>query len=591
MIRDNGFAPIRSYAALGDGRTVALVAEDGSIDWLAAPTLDSPPVFAALLDPPDGGCFSLQPVEEFQVLRGYLGDANVLATTFRTATGSVRVTDALTTGTAGRLPWLELARRIEGMEGEVHMRWAVAPGTRFGTTRPWTRARDEAHLLHVGDQHLAVRCFDVGTPRREPQHFEGEFFATTGSRGLLALIGVDSEPVFLPSRDHIEDRLDRTIDDWLRWSDQVAYDGPWCEQVRRSALALKTLLYAPSGAIAAAPTTSLPEVLGGDRNYDYRYAWVRDASFTLDAMIRLGLAEEVHAAVSWLLGCLIKSSPDIHVFYKLDGGLDDRERELDAPGYRCSRPVRAGNSAARQTQLGTFGDLFDMVWRYVREGHVIDSATERLLVRLADRCCDTWRQEDAGIWELDELRHYTISKIGCWTALDRALAMCEVGEIRSKSESRWRAERDAIRVWVEKHCWSSRLGAYTFYAGSDELDAAVLLAGRTNFDTGPRLASTIDAICTELGRGPLLYRYTGMIGKEGAFVACSFWLVDALVRVGRLDDARDLMDELLKLTNDVGLLAEEMDPDDHSFLGNFPQGLSHLALINAAATYAEAQRR
>ena len=260
----------------------------------------------------------------------------------------------------------------------------------------------------------------------------------------------------------------------------------------------------------------------------------------------------------------------------------DQEEELDIPGWRCSQPVRSGNSASGQTQLGTYGDLFDTISRYCAEGHLIDPATGPMLADLADRCCDRWRHRDSGIWELKARRHYTISKIGCWVALDRAVQLAESAQVPGLNAERWRAGAEEIRTWVNENCWSDAKQAYTFYAGTDDLDAAVLLAGRTGFERGPRLTSTIEAIANELGHGPLLYRYTGMNKEEGAFVACSFWMVDALARTGQTERGRQLMDDTVALVNDVGLLSEQINPDTGAFLGNMPQGLSHLALINAA---------
>ena len=378
--------------------------------------------------------------------------------------------------------------------------------------------------------------------------------------------------------------MQRTIDRWREWSASIEYDGPWRTAVCRSAIALKLLLYTPTGAIAAAATTSLPERIGGDKNWDYRYSWVRDSSFTADALISLRLHEEVQAAVTWLLRTLQSTAPDLHVFYTLDGEVAEGQLDLDAEGYRGSQPVRAGNGASQQSQLGTFGDLFDTMWRYVSAGHALDPGTSHLLAELADRCCDTWLTPDAGIWELPEQRHYTISKMGCWVAVDRAVQLTEVGEINSGHVDRWRAERAQMKDWINEHCWSERKQSYTFYAGADELDAATLLAARTGFDTGERLAATIDAVRSELCRGPLVYRYSGMDKEEGAFLACTYWLVEALAVVGRRAEAKVLMDEAVGLVNDVGLLAEQMDPRTRGMLGNLPQGLSHLALINAAVT-------
>jgi GH15 family glucan-1,4-alpha-glucosidase len=585
--RTAGYVPIEDYALLGDGRTVALVAGDGRVDWWPVPTLDSPPAFAAVLDPENGGHLDLRPAAaEFASTRRYLPDTNVLETTFSTDTGSVRVTDALSLGAAGPLPWGELARRIEGIEGTVPMTWTVAPGTRFDSCQPWTETHDSAVSVHLGDQHFAVLTFDVGDPSATGDRVCGEFSSSAGSCGLLVVTSADAEPLFLPDRDDLDHHLDRSIARWQEWSEWIRYDGPWAEPVRRSALTLKLLLFAPTGAIAAAPTTSLPERVGGDKNWDYRYMWVRDSSYTVDALMELGLHEEVQAAVSFLLAAIRRSAPDLHVFYTLNGEVPDGHTELDSAGYRGSQPVRAGNGAATQTQLGTFGDLFDTMWHYTKNGHRLDLATSRMLAELADRCCDLWRQPDAGIWELPDLRHYTNSKMGCWVALDRAVRLADIGAIETGHAHRWCQERDRIHAWVDEHCWSTALSSYTFYAGTDDLDAATLLAGHTGFDRGERLTGTVAAIQAELADGPLIYRYTGMRDEEGAFVACSFWMVMALAHLGQIERATVLMDDAVALTNDVGLLSEQIDPSGRTMLGNHPQGLSHLALINAATTLA-----
>jgi GH15 family glucan-1,4-alpha-glucosidase len=581
--RTGGFAPIASYASLGDGQTVALVAQDGRVDWWPLPTMDSPPGFAAVLDPPSGGHIALGPEEPATVERRYLPSTNVLETRFRTASGEVRVVDALSVGRSGRLPWSELVRSVEGVEGAVPMRWDVRPGSRFETVRPWTERKRGCVLLHDGDQHLAVRPFDVGEEQVDHLSVSGRFTTSPGSRGLLAITSSDNAPVFTSDRAELEAHLELTRGRWEQWCGSVRYDGPWADVVLRSALALKQLVYQPTGAMAAAPTTSLPERIGGPKNWDYRYMWVRDTSFAADAMIHLGMDEEVQAVVNWLLGTVRRTAPDLHVFYKLDGRVPEGQQELAAPGYRGSRPVRSGNGAATQSQLGCFGDLFDTVLRYVQDGHLLDPDTGRMLADLADRCCDIWLTEDSGLWELEQYRHYTISKMGCWVALDRAVTLAGMGEIATGHADRWAREAEAVKAWVDEHCWSAAKGSYTFHAGTEDLDAATLLAGRTGFDRGERLAGTVRAVRAELGRGPLLYRYTGMDREEGAFLACTFWLVTALAELGELDEARQLMDQAVTLVNDVGLLAEQMDPATGEMLGNFPQALSHLALVNAAA--------
>lgn len=580
--RVDGFAPIENYAVLGDGRTVALLASDGSVDWWALPALDSPPVLSRLLDPDGGGRLTLAPSDDYEATRCYLDDTNVVETVFTVATGVARVTSALNVGSAGRLPWTELAQRIEVVSGFVDLRWEFTPGDRFGRANSWITDRHGTPVASIEDQSLGLILDGLGPAAIAPHRVSGQTRMHEGSRALLAVVATDAEPLFLPAPEAIQSRLDRTVRSWRSWADLLTHDGCWNFAVRRSALAIKTLLTEYSGAIAAAATTSLPERVGGSKNWDYRYAWTRDSSFTLDALINLDLHEEVHGAVSWLLSAIRHNDGDLHVFYRLDGTIADREATLDIAGWRHSRPVRSGNSASRQTQLGTYGDLFDTISRYCAEGHVIEPATGRMLADLADDCCDRWRHQDSGIWELEACRHYTISKIGCWVALDRAVLLAESGQLPCLHLERWRSCAEEIRAWIDEHCWSEPKQAYTFYAGTDDLDAAVLLAARTGFERGPRLVSTIEAIAAELARGPLLYRYTGMKEEEGAFVACSFWMVEALVYTGQAERAGRMMGEVVALANDVGLFSEQIDPETGAFLGNMPQGLSHLALINAA---------
>lgn len=580
--RQDGYAAISSYGVLGDGRTAALVARDGRVDWWPVPMLNAPPVFGALLDPLAGGYFSLRPAGGSTCERRYVPGTNVIETTWRTASGEATVTDSLNTGVAGRLPWSELARRVECLNGSMVFDWQIVPGNRFGQAKAYITRRESVPVIKLGDQMLAVVTDSQQKPDVRSDRVSGQIRAEAGQRAIVAVLATDDEPLFISPADDIADRLGRTIKSWQDWSRALPAQGRWQEQVVRSALALKTLLYEPGGAIAAAATTSLPERIGGTKNYDYRYAWARDSSFTLDAFITLGLSEEVHASVSWLLSALRRSGTDLKVFYTLEGDEPEGEAELDLPGYKGSRPVRSGNSAQGQVQLGVYGDLFDLIARYVDAGHVLDDHTSELLSDLADKCCDDWQQKDCGIWELEDRQHYTISKIGCWVAMDRACRLASKGQLPMVRSDRWQTERKAIKEWVQQHCWSEKRSSYTFYAGTDRLDAAVLLAGRTGFDTGERLTSTIQAVTRELARGPMLYRYSGAQHEEGAFLACSFWLVSALAHNGQAERAIELMDEAVTLSNDLGLMSEQIDPSTRDLLGNIPQGLSHLALVNAA---------
>ncbi len=577
--RTDGYVPLRAYAALGDGRTVALVADDGRIDWFPTPDLDTPPTFAALLDADDGGCVELAPTQEFRLRRQYVVGTNVLTTTYVTATGSVRVTDSLSTGVAGRLPWSELARRVDGLEGSVPMAWRVAPGTVLNTASPWVRDTDQGPVLRADGVALAVRLLGETTTVVTDRAIAGVFEAAAGSRHVVGVVATEREPLFLPSPDEVDAGIDRTIDNWRAWTAAFHYDGPWGKAVQRSALALKLLLHAPTGAIAAAGTTSLPESWAGGKNWDYRFAWVRDTAYAVDALIGFGLREETHAAISWTLRTLRENG--MQVFCRLDGTPPGGQERPDVPGWRGIGPVVSGNRADGQLQLGVYGDLLAVVRGYVDAGNVLDAETGRLLASVADEAADAWRRPDAGMWELTEERHYTTSKLGCWQALRCAVHLAELGHIPG-NPARWRAEAEHIRAWVEEQAWSPDRGAYLMYPGSDALDASILLHARSGFDTGTRMSSTIDALRAELGAGPLLYRYSGMQDEEGTFVACAFWGVAALAAVGRTDEAREWMDDLLTCANDVGIWPEMIDAPSGEFLGNLPQALSHLALVQAA---------
>ncbi|MFQ1003949.1 glycoside hydrolase family 15 protein [Modestobacter sp. SSW1-42] len=583
----DGYADLRSYAAIGDGRTIALIARDGRIDWLPLPEMDAPPVFGALLDAESGGCIELCPAEDFTVEREYVEHTNVLTTTFTTASGRVRVTDSLNSGIAGRLPWSELARRVEGLDGVVAMRAAVRPGTALNTVSPWVHRTSQGPVLRVDGVTLAVRTLDADDVTAGDRRIDATFTTSPDSRHLLAVVATEREPLFLPPAEAIDAGVDRTIANWAAWMRAFDWDGPWDTAVRRSALTLKLLIHASSGSMVAAATAGLPESLTTSKNWDYRYAWVRDSAYALTALFRFGLREETHGAISWLLGTIREHGPEPQVVYALDGGLVPEAEFRDVPGWRGSTPVAVGNNAAGQLQLGVFGDLFSIVSLYTANGNVLDAHTGRLLAEIADLTCDRWQSKDSGMWELPELRHYTTSKLGAWMALTKAVELAEGGHVPG-DDSRWRSEAERIRRWVEDNCWSEERGAYLWYPGSDQLDASIVLHAISGFDRGDRMSRTLDALRAELGAGPHLYRFSGAAEEEGTFVACSFWMVSALTLCGRVAEARALMDELMGTANDVGLLTEMLDPATGDLLGNLPQALSHLALVNAAITVSEA---
>ncbi len=545
-MRIDGYLPIADYALIGDGHTAALVGRDGSIDWLCLPRFDSPPVFDRILDGEHGGRFELQPVEPFEATRRYREHTNVLETTFTTASGSVRVTDAMLLDADQR----ELIRVVEPREGRVRMRWRFQPCT-----------------------DVRLSSWDAG---------DGELELGPATRATFV---VAESP---PTREDAEQRLERTSAFWMDWASRATYEGRWREPVLRSALALRLLTYTPTGAIVAAPTASLPERIGGDRNWDYRFSWLRDGIYTMRALLSLGYREEAESFFRWQLEAIEPDVPELKPLYRVDGDSDVDERELDLAGYRGSRPVRIGNAAVAQLQLDVYGHLLESASRLRGETGLLEPRAGRLLAQLADFVADAWQRPDAGIWEVrDGLYDFTQSKAMCWTALDRAAELAAAGALPGNG-ARWREEADAVRDWIETEGWSEELGSYVRAPQlGDEVDGSLLSLPLCAYAraSDPRFVATADTIRRELGAGgPLLYRTRNARETEGAFLACSFWLVDALGRAGRAEEGHELMGELVELANDVGLYAEELDPQTGEQLGNFPQGLVHLALVNAAVS-------
>ncbi|HEX7104486.1 MAG TPA: glycoside hydrolase family 15 protein [Acidothermaceae bacterium] len=592
--RVGGYLPLRGYALVGDSRTCALSSSDGSIDWWSVPTMASPPVFGRLLDSQRGGHFAIRPAGQFEVARRYADDEASPETVFRTSSGVVRVIDTIVELDA-TAPQAALVRRVIGVEGEVAMNWDVVVGDRFADDEVSAQARslDGVGWVVAGDVRLAVVTSNAGVMTAADQGFAGVFDCRAGEEALVAVVSAEQ---WAPTLDVVANRVREGGRAWASWSRGVRYRGPWSDAVRRSAVVLKQLTYQPTGALQAAATTSLPECLGADLNYDYRFTWVRDTGFAIDAMTTIGMDVEVAAVLRCLLDEVRVTAPEVKVLYTIEGATVDG-RDSEAPGwegYRGSKPVRVGNEAANQRQLGVAGDLIDAVWRYVRHGNTLEADDAAMIADIADETCGQWAKDDSGIWELDEHRPYTVSKMACWTALDRATKLARDGHLPADRADQWQQTAAEIRRYVNESCWSEAKRSYTMFAGGDLLDCSVLLAARTGFcelDVA-RLSSTADAVRRELAAGgPLLYRYSGVQGDEGAFVACSFWLVEALAHLGRVAEAREVMDGMVALANDVGLYSEQIDPTTLEFLGNLPQALSHLALIGAASAVAAAEQR
>ncbi len=590
--RIDGFAPIADYGVIGNERTAALFALDGSIDFLCLPRFDSNGPFAALLDPERGGSFALRPTVPFEASHRYLPGTNVLETTFATVDGEVRVRDALSVSLTGPPKWEELIRRVEWVAGTVPMCWHLDP--RFD----WGRRRGEivrrAGAVAIRDEGLALvtRCWDAGEPGLEGHGLGARFEVSEGTSPLIVLTAHESQPWLLSEREAIEDRLEETCEYWKRWVAAGRYGGPWKEAVERSALALAMLVHAPSGAMMAAATTSLPEAIGGSKNYDYRFCWLRDTAFSLEAIQRFGRIDQVHATLTWLLAVIEKTNPNLQPFYGIEGAPGRPQQELPLRGYRGSGPVVSGNDADEQLQFGNYGDLLQSATMFVRGGHSLGREAAARMATALDFLAEVWIQPDSSIWELPERRDFTQGKFSAWLAFDSALELCDAGELDPDERQirTWREARRDIAAYVDDRCWSPSRTTYTRAAGDEGIDAAALLFAGSRFREGreERLRSTARAIAIELGAGgPLLYRYSGADAEEGAFVACSFWMVEALARLGERDRAAELMDAMIARGSDLGLFSEEIDPTGGEFLGNLPQGLSHLSLINAAFALAD----
>lgn len=586
--RIEGYAGLGDYAAIGDGRSVALIAPDGAIDWWCAPNMDSPPLFDRILDAAAGGYFQIEPVEEYRIQRRYRDNSNVLETQFETASGRVLLTESLNSNYAGRLPWCELARRIEGIEGEVELRVTFVPGTAACTRAPWIQDTEQGQVMHIGDLMAMLRSTeDVSVTCYDDHAIEGTLIAREGVRSLIALLVSEKEPLAIPSLEKIDGHIDISDHVWRLWADSLTYEGIYPEHVKRSALALKFLLYSPTGALAAAPTTSLPEGIGGEKNYDYRYAWTRDACLIIRAFSVIGALEECKAAFSWLTNTILRHDGKVRACYTLQGGVVPAESYPPLSGYKNSLPVRIGNNARDQQQLSMYGDLLATAMLFVRAGHILDLTTARLLASLANTCADTWKQADSGIWELHDIQHYTHSKMASWVTLDVAVYLAEEGHLEKTWLERWGREKARIEEWIETHCWSEQKQAYTFFAGTDKLDASLCMAWHYGRHCNPaRMKSTLNAIVSELGHGtPMLYRYSEVEKEESTFVACSFWLVEALAYMGEKARAKECMDTILDTLCDKGNVEtfnEMFDVRTGEWRGNVPQGLSHLALITAA---------
>ena len=588
------YLPIAEHGLIGDLHTVALVGTDGTIDWYCCPRFDSPSVFAAILDADRGGLFRIGPeCDGWRSKQLYLPDTNVLITRFLMPDGVAEVQDFMPPQTGGSGGRHRLMRRVLAVRGRVHLVADIAPRFDYGRAHHEVVLTEHGALFYTPELALSL---STSCPLEAVSEggVRTQFAVAAGETVTFVLDCTESGETPAPYRDSdVASDFDSTVAFWRSWLSRSHYTGRWREMVHRSALTLKLLTYAPTGAIVAAPTTSLPEQLGGARNWDYRYTWMRDAAFTLYALLRLGFADEAGAFMNWLQGRFRyadRESGPLQIMYGIDGRENLTEVELGhLEGYMGSAPVRIGNAAAEQLQLDVYGELMDSVYLCNKFGLPIYYDGWVDLTRNIEWLIDHWDQADEGIWETRGGRHnYTYSRLMCWVAFERAIRVARHRGLPADID-RWAAARDRVYRQIMKCGWNQGRRAFVQQFDSHVLDASLLLMPLCKFiaPTDPRWISTLDAIGAELVSDSLVYRYNvaaspdGLAGDEATFSMCSFWWVESLARAGRLDEARLAFEKMLTYANHVGLYSEEIGPTGEQ-LGNFPQALTHLALISAA---------
>lgn len=599
--------PIGDYALLSDCRSAALVSRAGSVDWLCFPRFDAPSVFCRLLDPA-GGRFAIRPAGDFRASRAYLDQTMVLETTFRAEAGTAVLTDALAVGRNDRGHHLGagspgvLLRRLECTDGELEIDITYAPRPEYGLIHPILEAVPGGLAARGGAGRLLLSgpvsfLLDGATAT-------ARLHLTAGQTVMFALQHgqMQEPPLEAWDASQMADRLEDTVAGWRSWSAiHQTYEGPWRDLVHHSGRVLQALTFQPTGAIVAAPTTSLPETIGGERNWDYRYTWVRDASLTMEALWVAACPDEANKFFGFLADAAasqLQRGTDLQIMFGIGGERDLSERELPhLAGWRASRPVRVGNGAWTQRQLDVYGELLGAAQRLVDQLGELDPITQQFLAAAADTAASRWKEKDQGIWEIrGEPRDFVYSKLMCWVALDRAIALAPQLGAGDRAQG-WAAARDEIRAAIFSRGWSEKAGAFTQAFGGDDLDASNLMLAITGFLPGddPRMKATIDATAARLtDKRGLVYRYLahdGLAGEEGTFLLCTFWLAQAQALAGELGPATATFERAVAAINDVGLLAEEVDAGSGEMIGNFPQAFSHIGLINAAWAITQAQQR
>jgi len=592
------YKPISDYGVIGDMHTAALVGLDGSIDWYCAPRFDSASVFAALLDARKGGKFQVAPSGKFKSKQSYEGETNVLSTSFETDEGRVKLVDFMPCYMEqGELKgFQEIHRVIESTDGKVGLRAVFEPRLDYARGKTVVSENKEGYEARNGQKHVRL-VSSLKLSVADGDHLVSEFQLSKGQRAVFVVRwGGNNHSVPL-AKYETGKKLTRTLAYWKRWVEHIKYDGPYRAQVVRSCLVLKMLQYAPTGAMVAAVTTSLPETVGALRNWDYRYSWIRDNALSVWALSEAGATREALDYARWLLNVRKHSSENLQIMMGIGGEREIPEITLDhLEGYRRSSPVRIGNAASKQLQLDIYGILTDYIYFLHRVLNWTNSQIYENLVRYsADQAMKEWQNPDSGIWEMRQQRSFVESKMWCYVALDRATKIArEMGY--DEDWQRWEPVKKKIKSEILSKGWSEKKKSFTMVFGGEELDAANLLMPLVGFlRTGdPKMKSTIQRIKEELSKDDLVFRYSvddGQMGREGAFTVCSFWMVDCLTRLGKLREADGLLNQLIKRANHLGLYSEEIDPATGEALGNFPQAYTHMGLITASVRLEEARRK
>lgn len=592
-------AEINDYGIIGNCRSAALVSRYGSIDWLCWPRFDSASLFAGLLDPRRGGAWRICTLQPATIRRQYLYRTNILTTRFTTSSGVILLTDFMPVASEEQKhsmlwPENEITRQVECEEGEVEIEFLFDPHPDYGRARfQIVDCGRLGYRFQVGASVVTLLS-EMPLKLQDSKRLTETFRLTRGQFTSFSLTYSDEAPAVLaPLGDALARRRELTMTWWRQWVDRARYAGPYSDQVIRSALTLKLLSFAPSGALVAAPTTSLPEKTGGDFNWDYRYCWLRDAAFTARALFGLGYEEDAQSFVSWMLHATRLTRPELRIIYDVFGERPPRETVLEGfSGYADSAPVRVGNGARDQVQLDVYGEAIDAVVHFFRSGANLDRETRKMLCQFGEYVCRHWNQPDYGIWEeRTSRRHYTHSKLLCWVALDRLVGLCEAGQLPALDVVRIAENRELVRTEIETCAWNADLGSYVRFFSGRTVDATLLLMGLHRFHdpASERMQQTYRRVKEKLApKEGILYRYEeGISAGEGAFAMCGFWEADFAARGGgTAEEGHHLFRAAARFSNDLGLFAEEIDSTTGDLLGNFPQAFTHLGLINAAISLA-----